>query len=178
MMGDSFFYILHFQTPNVAEHEFQRDVRKTMRSILWGASGDSREGAGTLVRPSLPRSANFLDQMPDPEKLPPWLTEEDLDYFTAEFTRAGFRGGINWYRNLDRTWELMQAWKDAKITPPALFITGDRDVVAANPESLNAMRAVVPNLKDVVIFPGIGHWTQQENAEGTNKAMIEFIKGL
>src|SRR5204863_3999231 len=43
MFGDNFLYILYFQTPGVAEHELQHDVRKTMRAFLYGASGDAPE---------------------------------------------------------------------------------------------------------------------------------------
>jgi pimeloyl-ACP methyl ester carboxylesterase len=177
MMGDNFFYILYFQTPGVAEHEFQRDVRRTMRSILFGASGNSPRDPA-MMRSPLPNTAFFLDQMADPETLPPWLTEEDVDFYTKEFEHAGFRGGINWYRNLDRTYELMAPWRDAVITPPALFVTGDRDVVPATPQVLERMRAVVPNLRDTVVIPGIGHWTQQEAPDRVNEAMISFIRSL
>ena len=40
------------------------------------------------------------------------------------------------------------------------------------------MRAVVPNLREVVILPGIGHWTQQEAPEAVNRAMLEFLRSL
>ena len=171
--GDNFFYILYFQTPGVAEHELQKDVRRTLRMLLYSASGDSTGGAGQL-----PKTASFLDQMRDPEELPAWLTEADLDYFTAEFERTGFRGGLNWYRNLDSTWALSAPFQGKRIEQPALFITGDRDLTRNSPNYEERMRAIVPNLAEVVTFPGIGHWTQQENPEGTNEAMLKFLGSL
>ena len=172
-VGDSFYYILYFQTPGVAEHELQKDVRRTLRMLLYSASGDAAGGAGRL-----PKTASFLDQMQDPEQLPAWLTEADLDYFTAQFERTGFRGGLNWYRNLDSTWALSGAFQGKRIEQPALFVTGDRDLTRGNPRYEEAMRAVVPNLREVVTFPGIGHWTQQENPDGTNEAMLKFLGSL
>lgn len=172
--GDNFFYILYFQTPGVAEHELQKDIRRSLRMLLYSASGD---GAGSAFR-QLPKTAGFLDQMTDPAELPAWLTEEDLDYFTDEFSRTGFRGGLNWYRNIDRTWELSAAFRGRKIEQPALFITGDRDLTRNNPGYEARMREMVPNLRDVVTFPGIGHWTQQENPQGTNDAMLSFLGSL
>ena len=171
--GDNFYYILYFQTPGVAEHELQKDVRRTLRMLLYSASGDAAGGPGRL-----PKTASFLDQMQDPEKLPAWLAEADLDYFTTEFERTGFRGGLNWYRNLDSTWALSGAFQGKRIEQPALFITGDRDLTRGNPRYEEGMRAVVPNLREVVTFPGIGHWTQQENPEGTNEAMLKFLGSL
>ena len=171
--GDNFYYILYFQTPGVAEHELQKDVRRTMRMFLYSASGDA---TGAFAQ--LPKTASFLDQMIDPEQLPAWLTEADLDYFTAEFERTGFRGGLNWYRNLDSTWVLSAAFQGKRIEQPALFITGDRDLTRGYPQYEERMRAIVPNLREVVTFPGIGHWTQQENPQGTNEAMLNFLGSL
>lgn len=171
--GENFYYILYFQTPGVAEHELQKDVRRTLRMMLYSASGDAPGGFGRL-----PKTANFLDSMRDPDDLPPWLTEADLDYFTAEFERTGFRGGLNWYRNLDSTWALSAAFQGKRIEQPALFITGDRDLTRGNLQYEERMRAIVPNLRDVVTFPGIGHWTQQENPQGTNEAMLKFLGSL
>ncbi|MCY3822008.1 MAG: alpha/beta hydrolase [Gammaproteobacteria bacterium] len=172
--GDTFFYMLYFQTPGVAEHELQKDVRRTLRMLLYSASGAGIENAFGR----LPKTAGFLDQMTEPEALPDWLTEEDLDYFTDEFQRAGFRGGLNWYRNIDRNWELSAPFAGRRIEQPALFITGDRDLTLAMPGYEERMRAVVPNLGEVVTFAGIGHWTQQENPEGTNAAMLDFLDSL
>ncbi|MDE0451491.1 MAG: alpha/beta hydrolase [Gammaproteobacteria bacterium] len=172
--GDTFFYMLYFQTPGVAEHELQKDVRRTLRMLLYSASGAGIENAFGR----LPKTAGFLDQMTEPEALPDWLTEEDLDYFTDEFLRAGFRGGLNWYRNIDRNWELSAPFAGRHIEQRALFITGDRDLTLAMPGYEERMRAVVPNLGEVVSFTGVGHWTQQENPEGTNEAILDFLDSL
>ena len=175
--GDRFFYILYFQTPGVAEHELQHDVRATMRKFLFGASGNAPRGMGIMADPPH-RSAFMLPQLEDCEALPDWLTEEDLDYFADTFRKSGFRGGLNWYRNLDLTWELSAPFQGRKIEQPALFVSGDRDLIRNNPGFEEAMRQVATNLVDVVMLPGIGHWTQQEAPEKTNAALISFLDGL
>lgn len=176
--GENFFYILYFQAPGVAEHELQRDVRRTQRMFLYSASGDA-----PLRRPEpRPMRAGFLEQMTDPEALPAWLTEADLDFYTGEFERTGFRGGLNWYRNLDRSWELMGPWAGAKVQQPALYVAGDRDGVVAMSGGKDAIMAGlqknVPNLRDATILPGVGHWTQQERPQEVNAAMLAFLGGL
>lgn len=176
--GDQFFYILYFQEPGKAEAELERDVRRTVRMTLYSASGD---GPDRSLLPVLPKTAGFLDGMVDPgeEKLPTWLRTEDLDFYTAEFLRRGFRGGLNWYRNMDRTWELAAPWADAKVTVPALFISGEKDVVRAmSPGAAEAMRKWVPNLRDVIWLSGCGHWTQQERPADVNAALIDFLRSL
>ena len=178
MFGDNFFYILYFQQPGVAEHELQHDVRRSLRRLMFGGSGNAPDrGIMTLANPT-PKTAYFLDQLADTDALPAWLTEADLDFFTAEFTRRGFRGGLNWYRNLDRSWALSAPFQGKTIEQPALFISGDRDLIRMNPGYEAQMREVVPNLRDVVLLPGIGHWTQQEAPEPVNRALIAFLKSL
>jgi pimeloyl-ACP methyl ester carboxylesterase len=176
MFGDRFFYILYFQEPGVAEAEFEADVRRSMRSFLYAASGDAA-GAATPAMMDKKKGARFFDGMPDTDRLPPWLTEADLDYFTQEFERSGFRGPLNWYRNFDRNWELTPQLAGAKVTQPALFIAGQQDAVLSF-TSLDAMKPLVPEMREMVMIPGCGHWTQQERPAEVNDALIRFLKGL
>jgi hypothetical protein len=77
----------------------------------------------------VPRSGGLLTSMPTPSTLPAWLTAADVDFYANEFARTGFRGGLNWYRNIDRNWELMAPFAGSKVTVPALYMAGDRDLV-------------------------------------------------
>src|ERR1700756_2391014 len=87
--GDSFMYMLYFQTPGVAEAELERDVTSTLRRVLYGGSGDS--GSWYTRKP---KDSTFLEGAPDPTQLPAWLTEADLTFYVGEFERTGFRGGL------------------------------------------------------------------------------------
>jgi pimeloyl-ACP methyl ester carboxylesterase len=113
--------------------------------------------------------------------LPAWLSEQDIDFYAGEFKRTGFRGGLNWYRNIDRNWELLAPFAGMKVTVPALYIAGDRDMVVA---SRNMDRVIanltdhVPQLRGSIMLPGCGHWTQQERAPEVNAAMIDFLRQL
>ncbi len=175
MFANNFFYILYFQKPGVAEAELEEDVRRTMRVFLYTASGDVKPGNANFWQK--PKDTKFLDGMPEPEELPPWLTEADLDYFVSEFERTGFRGGLNWYRNFDRSWELTPQLASAQVQQPALFIAGARDGVLSF-TSVDAMKPLIPDLRKIVMLPGCGHWTQQERPAEVNAALIEFLKGL
>jgi pimeloyl-ACP methyl ester carboxylesterase len=174
LAGEHFMYMLYFQEPGKAETELEADVRRSILSVLYAASG---EGANFL-QPK-PKASKFLDGFEAPKKLPQWLSEADLAFYVAEFQRTGFRGGLNWYRNLDRTWELLAAFRGAKIQQPALYIVGDRDlVIQTRKESVERLPAVVPNLRKLVMLPGCGHWTQQERPKEVNAELIAFLKGL
>ena len=181
---DALFYQLYFQAPGVAEAELERDVRLTHRRLLYSASGDVRRRdpapAGGAVG-MVPRRGGFLSRTVEPRVLPPWLTEADLEFYTAEFTRTGFRGGLNWYRNIDRNWELLSPFAGARVTVPAVYIAGDRDLVVAfrGMDQLVAnLNTFVPQLRRTIMLPGCGHWTQQERPGEVNGAMIEFLRGL
>jgi pimeloyl-ACP methyl ester carboxylesterase len=180
--GDRFMYILYFQEPGKAEAELDPRAGETMRKILYTASGSvPRDQAW---RQDLPKNALLLDGMVEPRELPLWLTQEDLDLYIAEFERTGFRGGINWYRNLDRNWELMAPWQGVGISVPALFIGGLRDFVVTGPGGegpgpmVQALDQHCSVLRGIELITDSGHWTQQESPQETNKALIGFLGGL
>jgi pimeloyl-ACP methyl ester carboxylesterase len=111
--------------------------------------------------------------------LPPWLSEQDIDVFASEYRRTGFRGGLNWYRNIDRNWELTAPWQNAVIAQPALFIAGSRDAVitgSMGQRALDELETVVPNLQRKVLIDGAGHWIQQERPDAVNAALIAFAR--
>lgn len=171
---DNFFYILYFQEPGVAEAELEADVRRFMRIFLYAASGEGPRGAGLTQKP---KDAKLLDGLPEPERLPAWLTEEDLAYYAREFERTGFRGGLNRYRNMDRDWEQLPQLAGAQVQQAVLFIAGERDPVATF-TNVDAMKANVPNLRDAIMLPGCGHWTQQERPAQVNAALLSFLREL
>ena len=116
-----------------------------------------------------------------PPTLPAWITEADVDFYAGEFARSGFRGGLNWYRNIDRNWELFAPWAGAGVTVPALYVAGDRDLVLGfkgMDRLLPALKHFAPNLRDTIILPGCGHWTQQERPAEVNAALLKFLRGL
>jgi pimeloyl-ACP methyl ester carboxylesterase len=178
---EAMFYQLYFQEPGVAEAELERDPSRSMRSLLVGASGDAprAEAAGRVPPGMVRRGGGFLDALEAPKALPGWLTEADVDFYTAEFKRAGFRGGLNWYRNIDRNWELLAPYKGAKVTVPALYVAGDRDLVVRFPgmdKLIPSLKDTVPQLRQTIMLPGCGHWTQQERPHEVNAAIVEFLK--
>lgn len=174
LFGDTFFYILYFQQPGVADAELARDPEGFLRRFYWTISGDSPDGSFKV----LPAEGTGLnDALADTDELPGWLTADDLAYYTSEFSRTGFTGGLNWYRNFDRNWELTPELDGKKIESPALFIAGERDPVLmmAPPD---AMDEWIPDLRGKVILPGAGHWTQQERPAEVNAALVDFLGGL
>jgi len=175
--GDNFWYMVYFQKPGVAEAELEADVRRSLRIIYYSISGDAPEGSWTLPKPS---TAKLLDGMVDPTSLPTWLTQEDLDYYVEQYQQSGFRGPINWYRNIDRNIELTPQLEHAKIEQPAFFIAGKKDLVLSfgGGGLLAMMDNWVTNLRGKVIIDGAGHWVQAERPAPVNEALIGFLKSV
>lgn len=177
--GDNFYYILYHNEPGgVAEKEYDADPRGLL-SRLYLSPTSPRE-APEITDPK--RSAGgWIGRLGAARELPDWLTADDLDYIVGQFEKSGFRGGINYYRNFHRNWEITPQLTDKKIPIPTLFIAGTRDVViaGATAERLQGgMARVVEDLRGVVLIPDIGHWVQQEAPAQTNAAMLEFLQGL
>jgi len=176
--GDNFYYILYHQEPGVAEAEYDADPYGLL-SRLYLSPDSPRDPAQVTDRH---RSAGgWIPRLGAPTGLPDWLTQADLDYFVAQFQAAGFRGGINYYRNFHRNWEITPQLANARITVPTLFIAGENDVVIAGAPQARlegAMRRVVDDLRGVILLPRAGHWIQQELPEQTNAALLDFLNGL
>ncbi len=184
--ADAQFHQLYFQQPGLAEAEMERDPRITVLSSLYGASGGGAaafraavaRGETTGTPGMMPHNGSWLREPKLPPVLSAWLTEADIDFYADEFRRGGFRGPLNYYRNLDRNWELMAAFTRAAIKVPALFIAGDHDMVmAARPgieQNIVNLRQYVTTLRDVRILPVCGHWTQQERLHPWSAKLIVF----
>ena len=176
--GDNFFYMLYFQEPGVAETEFDADPRGIL-SRLYVSPNAPRE-APAVTDPKRV-AGGWIPRLGAPKGEQSWLTQADLDYFVGEFKHAGFRGGINYYRNIQRNWETTPQLASAHIAQPVLFLAGEKDVVirGATAEQLTAMmRQFVRDLRGVTLYPGVGHWVQQERPDDVNKAVIEFLKSV
>lgn len=173
------FYMLYFQEPGVAERELEADIRDSLLRLYHTASGDVPEGQEWVA--VVPPGGGILDTTRRPDRLPGWLTEADLEHYVAEFRRSGFRGPLNWYRNVDLSWELTAPWHGAPILQPACFIAGSRDAVLKL-RGVERIRAdLAASLKDqrgVHLLPGAGHWIQQERPAEVNRLLLDFLQGL
>ncbi len=174
--GDRF-YQVYFQQPGRAEAEFEADVETTIRKLLYGRPREGAAAGAGLIG----ANGRWLDDLELPAQLPDWLTDDDIAFYAGEFRRTGFSGGLNWYRNIDRNWELMAAWHGAPVLPPALYVAGTRDLVVGFPgmqRLLENLTAFIPNLRGTVMLDGCGHWTQQERADEVNSRLLAFLGDL
>jgi len=177
---DAVWYQLYFQEPGVAEAELDHNVRTSFRIGRINVSGDAPPRPQPFGMVPL-QGGLFARVPPMLPPLPAWLAEADVDYYTGEFTRTGFRGGLNWYRNIDRNWELLAPFDGVTVKVPALYIAGDRDPVVKFPgmdRHIAELPKFVPQLRDMIMLPGCGHITQEERPAEVSAAMIDFIRGL
>jgi soluble epoxide hydrolase / lipid-phosphate phosphatase len=171
-----FHYILYFQTPGVAEAELERDVSRSLRGFYQDPpeidpAEIRKTPSGVFGRPG----GGLLDRFPD-RPHGKFLTDKDFEVFVSAYKKSGFRGGLNWYRCMDRSWEESAGQTD-RIEQPALMITAELDVVL-RPEMAEGMKTWVPNLRKTVLVKGSGHWTQQEKPAEVNAALLDFLSDM
>lgn len=176
VLGDSWFYMLYFQQPGVADADLGRDPADTMTRMLAGLTlvgGGDADPSSALADDG----RGFVERLPVPDGLPGWLRRDELDHYIAEFTRTGFTGGLNWYRNLDRNWQLTEHLAGAKVEVPALFVGGSADpVLMFSPPSI--MDGWLTDDRGRVLVEGAGHWVQQEKPDEVNAALVGFVDAV
>lgn len=174
MAGEQQFYQLYFQEVGKAETELEASVAESLLSLFYSSSGDAPPSK--RWRFLFNQSEKLLDTVFLPDTLPSWLTRADLDFLSQEFERTGFRGALNWYRNIDLNWQLTAFLAGAKIQQPTWFIAGELDpVITIYREAFDHLELTVPQLKDKVLLPQIGHWVQLEANQVVNRLLLQYL---
>ena len=161
------FYIVHFnRQPGVADAAFEKNLDQFLENIYrtnqWKEEPiDLGPGMNLITLASSPKLKGGMTG-------DPLMSPEDLAVFKNAFQISGFSGGINWYRNFSRNWEILAKYPQ-QVNQPALMIYGDYDSV---PKSSN-LEQFVPNVTEVSL--DCGHWIQQERPSQTNKAIKEWL---
>jgi pimeloyl-ACP methyl ester carboxylesterase len=171
---DAEFYMNYFQEPGRADAEGAEDVRWWLSGFYYGAAAGAPPEATRFAL--VPKGERMKDLMVQPSEEMAWLPASDLDHYVAQFEASGFTGGLNRYRNLDRDWADLAAFRGRPVVVPALFIGGDKDgptqwganAIARFPETL-------PRLWASHILENCGHWVQQEQPDQVNALLLEFL---
>lgn len=176
MAGEEEFYIEYFQEPGRAEREIEADMRSWLLGFYIMASGDAPPTPDGATIATVRRGGLMRDRFVIPDRLPAWLSDDDVDYYVSEFEHTGISGGLNRYRNVERDWEDLAAFADRPITVPSLFIGGERDGPTIwGAGSIARFPDTMPNLRGSHILEHCGHWTQQERAEDVNRLLVAFL---
>jgi pimeloyl-ACP methyl ester carboxylesterase len=182
--GDRFFYMLYFQQVGPPETELEADVRHTMRTVLYAASGAGMAGRDFGITDPPPMAGTgFLTAMPEAPPTPfggpegEWLTDEDLSHYVEQFAHSGFFGPVSYYRNLDANYAVVDGKGPADVTMPSCFVGGTLDpVMLMDPNGLARMESSLPDYRGHVMIDGAGHWIQQEAPAAFNAALLRFLR--
>ncbi|CAI0626792.1 unnamed protein product [Linum tenue] len=165
------YYSCRFQEPGVMEAEFaEHGTERVLKEFF------------TLHTPDplfLPKGRLFGHSLGAPIPLPPWLSEADLKYFTYKYEKTSFTGGLNYFRNVDRNWELTAPWQGDQVKVPVKFVAGDQDMAYNNARGYihkGGFKRDVPFLQEVVVMEGVGHFLQEEKADEISGHIIDFIR--
>ena len=180
------FYVLYFQTPGVAERDFEQDVPLTLAKIYsWLSAAEAPTAQSTAQSTAqyiqslmVSRDQSMVANLPAAHALP-WLSSDDFNKCVQDFQKSGFRGGLNYYRNMDRNWELMKAVSNKQILVPAMIMIAESTLqMPGMKEIVENMHSLVPDLRAISVISECGHWIQQEKPEQTTEALLTFFESL
>ncbi|HET9691611.1 MAG TPA: alpha/beta hydrolase [Acidimicrobiales bacterium] len=177
MVGpDEEFYIAYFQEPGRAEAEIEADVRTWLLGFYVGAAAAAPRPPDGRSIAAVRRGGRLRDAFGVPDTLPDWLGPADLDFYVGEFERSGFRGPLNRYRNVDRDFDDLTAWRKAPIAVPSLFVGGDQDGPTVwGAHAIGRFPETMPGLVGSHVLPDCGHWVQQEQPERVTDLLLAFL---
>jgi pimeloyl-ACP methyl ester carboxylesterase len=164
------FYIVNFQDSDAADTAFASDPGHLLDMMM------RKNQVSRAEFDRLPPDRKVLSLLRVMERRQssgePLLNDEEREYYVTAFSKTGFTGAINWYRNWSRNWRDIEG-VDPIITIPTLFIGAADDVVIA-PAHIEAMKPFVRNLKIEMLEP-CGHWTQQERPQDVNRLLLRWL---
>jgi len=178
-MGEQhFLHIEYFREPPRADEELAAQPRRFLHKVFHTLSG-----AGNYFDVfNYPPGASYIDAMAEPPPLPwSWLSELELEFFVAQYSRSGFTGGLNWYRSMDLKWEQRQAYVGVQSTVPAYFLGSEHDVDLEGfhgDDPIEELRAIFPELREVRMIPGAGHMVQLEASDQVNAILLDYLKDI
>ncbi len=165
-------YVAWFQEAGIAEAEMDANVRAILTRVF-------RTGVPLEQVLRFALASGSLDMNPFRGAARwPVLGErlgsaEDLDHYCRVFERTGFRGGINWYRNIDRNADEHPALGTQPLSLPCLMLTAEWDP-GLRPEFAEPMRALCSDL-ELHLVEKVAHWMQQEAPDVVNQRLIAWL---
>ena len=128
-----------------------------------------------------PMGETFTEQLVVPAQLPTWLTSRRSRVLRRRArARSGFRGGLNWYRNINALpgdpGPVRRRHDRPARALPRRRARPDRRQHARG--AGRHCRAAVPGLRRLEDVPGAGHWLQQERPDEVNAALVEFLSEI
>ena len=173
-----FFYQIYFQDEGPPEAELEADPAEAIRKFYYAISGDAPAGTWPIDKK---HGDTLLHRLPEPDMPLPWLSEEDVAYYDAQFRKSGFRGPLNRYRNWHRDHAYLSAHPSSPIIgQPSLYIGGTEDLVLKMfpGDMIAAMKESLADLRGAELLDGCGHWTQQERPVEVSERLLSWLAEL
>ncbi|MCM4084332.1 alpha/beta fold hydrolase [Paractinoplanes hotanensis] len=174
------FYLEYLRDVGPADAEFDQNPRATLRGafdVLQYGYEVTEPDERMIVQPG----QGLRDTWPDPGRLPDWMSEQYFDLLAASFEEHGFTASLNFYRNLDRTWELTAPFDTVALTVPSLLLLGEKDVVRSMfdyEDFVETLSRNHPGFRGTTIVPGAGHWVPGEQPQAVTDIILTFVKDL
>ena len=133
---------------------------------------DLDQGMAETVAPEMPSATEIAACT--------WLPDDELAVYSAEYSRTGFQGGLQWYRCATGGKDSveLQIFSGRTIDVPSMFIAGTSDWgVYQRPGNFERMQtSACTNMHGCHLLDGAGHWVQQEQPEHVSRLLTQFLR--
>ena len=149
----------------------------------WSASEIAKLPTYYVMDLARDMAATVAQEMPSVEEIAAnkWLPDSELAFYSAEYARTGFQGGLQWYRCGTSGTFLpeLQTWSGRTIDVRSAFISGKQDWgTYQRPGVYEAMQSkACTNMIGCHLVDGAGHWVQQEQASQVSWLLVQFLRG-
>ena len=170
---DDKMYMLWFQQPEVPESVMDGNVREMFERLMIGGIDPAvllEANVGRAEGMDFNPFRNIADMEPMGET---FAEPAELDHYVEVFERTGFRGAINWYRNMDTNAAGYPHACTVPLSIPTLMITAEWD--PALPPALAANMGSKCSDLETHMVPKAGHWVQQECPEQVNAILVDWL---
>lgn len=159
---DERWYVVWFQEPGRAEAVMDPKARLIFDRLMRAPLNPFEEDMNPFRR---------IEELQSDTPL--IVTPEELDVYVRTYEKTGFRGGINWYRNIDRNLKEHPEIGVKPLTLPCLMITAECDP-ATPPHMAAGMPALCSDL-EMHNIERAGHWVQQECPDELNRTLVDWM---
>ncbi|CAI9089445.1 OLC1v1024017C1 [Oldenlandia corymbosa var. corymbosa] len=172
---DSFpkgFYMMRWREPGRAEADFGRfDIKTVLKNIFILFTESELQVAR--------EDQEIMDLVDPSTPLPPWFSEEDLEYHAKLYEKSGFRTALQLpYRG----WLEYDGVQDPRVNVPSLLIMGEKDYAmkfGSLGEYITSgmVRIYVPDL-EINFVPEGNHFVQEQFPDKVNHLLVAFLRKL
>jgi pimeloyl-ACP methyl ester carboxylesterase len=148
----------------------------------WSAGELAKMPTYYIMRLEQNMAETVAPEMPSPAEIAAckWLPDDELRFYSNEYGRNGYQGGLQWYRCMTSGLNAseLRLFSGRTIDVPSCFIAGEKDWgIYQKPGSMETMQhEACTAMRDIHLVARAGHWVQQEQPGEVARLLLDFLE--